>query len=111
MYPLREIHRWCVRSRRDRTRAVGLIDDQQSCVYGSSVATQTIYVELVDEGVDVWRPVDATVEHNGTFRLPDHAPEGEAWRFLPGSVVRCERRLLSDRAGECRVPRRSSRAS
>ena len=78
-----------------RRRGALLIDDQQSRGYGSSVGAQTIYVELVDEAVDVWRPVDARVEHSGTFRLPDHAPEGEAWRFPPGSVVRCERRLLS----------------
>jgi hypothetical protein len=60
------------------------------------MVTQTIYVELLDEGVDVWRPVEATVEADGAFRLPDHAPRDEAWRFPPGSVVRCERKLLSD---------------
>jgi hypothetical protein len=60
------------------------------------VATQTIYVELLDEGVDVWRPVEATVEANATFRLPDQASGDEAWRFPPGSLVRCQRTLLSD---------------
>lgn len=61
-----------------------------------AVATQTIYVELLDEGVDVWRPVEATVEADGTFRLPDQAPMDEAWRFPPGSFVRCQQKLLSD---------------
>jgi hypothetical protein len=60
------------------------------------VATQTIYVELLDEDVDVWRPVEATIEADDTFRLPDQAPSDEAWRFPPGSVVRCQRKLLSD---------------
>jgi hypothetical protein len=60
------------------------------------VATQTIYVELLDEGVDVWRPVEATAGGDDTFRLPDEAPEGELWRFPPGSVVRCQQKLLSD---------------
>jgi hypothetical protein len=60
------------------------------------VATQTIYVELLDEGVDVWRPVEARVEADGAFRLPDQASRDEAWRFPPGSVVRCRRKLLSD---------------
>ena len=55
-----------------------------------TVAEQTIYVELFDESVDVWRPVDAEVEARHVFRLPTTAPEGEAWRFPPGSRVRCE---------------------
>ena len=35
---------------------------------------QTIYVELVDEDVAVWRPVEADVEAGGVFRLPPTAP-------------------------------------
>ena len=53
-------------------------------------ATQTIYVELLDEGVTVYRPVEATLGDDGTFRLPDRAPEDETWRFKPGSLVVCE---------------------
>jgi hypothetical protein len=63
---------------------------------GAPGITRTIYVELIDEGVDVWRPVEATAEVDGTFRLPDHAPEGEVWQFPPGTVVRCELRQLAD---------------
>jgi hypothetical protein len=54
-----------------------------------------IYVELVDEGVDVWRPVEALAEGDG-FRLPDHPPDGEVWKFPPGSLVRAEKRELAD---------------
>lgn len=54
---------------------------------------QTIYVELVDEGVDVWRPVEARPQGRN-FRLPTTAPDGEAWRYPPGSVVRCTVRDL-----------------
>lgn len=61
------------------------------------MATQTVYVELLGEGVDVWRPVEAEAETDDIFRLPHPAPEGEAWRFPPGSRVRCESRQLSDR--------------
>jgi hypothetical protein len=60
------------------------------------MATQTIYIELLDEGVDVWRPVEAEAETEDIFRLPPTAPEGELWRFAPGSRVRCEWRDLSD---------------
>jgi hypothetical protein len=59
------------------------------------LATRTIYVELPDEGVG-WRPVEATAEADGTFRLSDEAPDDEAWRFAPGSAVRCEPRALSE---------------
>jgi hypothetical protein len=60
------------------------------------MAEQTIYVELLDEGIDVWRPVQSEQQSDGTFRLPDHAPEGERWRFPPGTRVRCEWQHLSD---------------
>ena len=60
------------------------------------VETRTIYVGLVGEGVDVWRPVEATVEPGGAFRLPREAPAGEVWEFAPGSRVRCDRRAPSE---------------
>lgn len=53
--------------------------------------TQTIYVELLDEGVTVYRPVEATADPDGIFRLPATAPADEHWRFEPGSRVVCER--------------------
>ena len=56
---------------------------------------QTIYVELVDEDVAVWRPVEADVEAGGVFRLPPTAPPTEQWQFAAGSRVRCEWRELS----------------
>jgi hypothetical protein len=54
--------------------------------------TVTVYVELLDEGVDVWRPVEAEREDDGVVRLHSDAPEGETWAFPPGSRVQCERR-------------------
>jgi hypothetical protein len=50
--------------------------------------TQTIYVELLDEGVTVFRPVEATPDRDGSFRVSDTAPAGEVWRFKPGSRSR-----------------------
>jgi hypothetical protein len=55
----------------------------------------TIYVKLLDEAVDVWRPVDASPEGDDTYRLADTpTPTEEVWEFRPGSVVRCERQEL-----------------
>jgi hypothetical protein len=56
------------------------------------MALTTVFVELLNEGVDVWRPVEAECEEEGVARLPDEAPEGEWWAFPPGARVRCERR-------------------
>ena len=54
-----------------------------------------VYVELVDEGVDVWRPVSAVVEGDGVYRLTGEQPSGEQWPFPPARV-RCQERELSD---------------
>lgn len=58
------------------------------------MATEAVYVELLGESVDVWRRVEAQVLIDERFRLPDQAPNGEAWRFPAGSIVRCESKLL-----------------
>ncbi len=61
--------------------------------------TRTVYVELLGESVDVWRPVEAERVTEGAYRLmapPDYDPTLETWRFEPGSIVRCEDRPLSD---------------
>jgi hypothetical protein len=56
---------------------------------------ETIYVALLDEGVDVWRPVEAQREGN-FYRIFGSVPETEKWAFAPGSLVRCEQRELSE---------------
>jgi hypothetical protein len=63
---------------------------------------RTIYVELLDEGVTVYRPVEAMQESDGSFRLPDSAPTDEHWRFEPGSRVICERQEI-ERDGEVQL--------
>jgi hypothetical protein len=57
----------------------------------------TIYMYLLDEGTEVWRPVGA--KHLGGDRYqvisknPD--PDDEKWEFSTGDVVRCKVRPLS----------------
>jgi len=67
------------------------------------VRETTIYVALLDEGTACWRPVQAEVLENGSYRIvSDNAdPEDEHWEFPPGSVVRCTERRLS--GGLCLV--------
>jgi hypothetical protein len=54
-----------------------------------SSSHERIYVRLLNEGVDVWRPVQAVREGADYFRSvgPTPQPEGEEWEFPLGSVV------------------------
>ena len=65
-----------------------------------------IYVALLDEGVQVWRPVAA--EHLGGTRyriLPQtYDASDERWEFIPGDEVVCEWVRLHD--GDTLVARR-----
>lgn len=72
----------------------------------------TIYVALLNEGVDVWRPVQARPLGHGLFRIVgvDADVSDECWQFPAGAVVRCEDRVFSE--GEVRltaVERREAR--
>jgi hypothetical protein len=51
-----------------------------------------IYVALLDEGVDVWRPVLAEQFSDTVFRIEEQPYERdiETWEFGPGEEVVCE---------------------
>ncbi len=54
-----------------------------------------IYVALLDEGTDVWRPVPAWKVGSDRYvllRPDDYDPQLEQWEFPPGSVVAAEPR-------------------
>ena len=55
----------------------------------------TIYVYLLDEGTDVWRPTQAQPVGLHLYRVSGVVPTDERWQFQPGEIVRCERRILS----------------
>ena len=57
-------------------------------------AATTIYVRLLDEGTDVWRPVQAEPVGNKSYRILSAPPdsEDERWEFCSGDVVRCEKK-------------------
>jgi hypothetical protein len=59
--------------------------------------TETIYVALLDEGTDVWRPVQAKRQQDGSYVIvsQNDDPSDEKWQFPYGSVVWCEPRELS----------------
>lgn len=63
----------------------------------------TVYVELLDERMPVWRPVQAVHVVGDDYRIVSENlhPGDERWRFPSGAVVRCEERQLS--RGPCLV--------
>jgi hypothetical protein len=58
--------------------------------------TQHIYVELLDEGTIVYRPVSATHIRDRIFKIEGIVPETETWAFLPGEIVGCRHQQFSD---------------
>lgn len=67
-----------------------------SAATASSTETVVIHVRLLDEGVDVWRPVEARQLSESTFQIVgDPVPEDETWSFQPGDIVVAEHRPAS----------------
>ena len=56
----------------------------------------TLYMPLLNEGTDVWRPVAATAVSAETYRIEGDVPEDEEWAFPPDAVVRCVAKTFSD---------------
>jgi hypothetical protein len=56
-----------------------------------------IYVALLDEGTDVWRPVRATSAGHDAYVIisENDNPQLEHWQFRTGDVVRCELKTFS----------------
>lgn len=66
------------------------------------VTLLTIMMPLLDEGIDVWRPVEAEVLPNGQYRIvaENQSPDVERWAFTTGQVVSCAEREFD---GEMRL--------
>jgi hypothetical protein len=54
------------------------------------------YVQLLDEGVDVWREIEVEPLGAGRYRVRGSEPPGESWAFKPGAVVRLVEMDLSE---------------
>ena len=54
--------------------------------------TETIYIALLDEGVDVSRPTQGIPQGDLRYLvLPTdtYSPDIETWQFIPGTIVTC----------------------
>jgi len=49
--------------------------------------TTTIFMPLLNEGTDVWRPVEAEALGNGRYRVMGQASNDEEWAFPSGVTV------------------------
>jgi hypothetical protein len=58
----------------------------------------TIHIHLLDEGVEVWRPVKAVHVRGDIYRILDTPTAYEKWEFPTGDV-RCKWRRLSGDGG------------
>jgi hypothetical protein len=61
----------------------------------------TVYVRLLDEGTDVFRPTLADGTSDGFYKLrptENYDSDDEHWEFLPGQIVRCQ--LIKLHGGE-----------
>jgi hypothetical protein len=56
--------------------------------------THTIYVALMEEGTDCWRPVQAESLGGGLYRIVTERPDDEVWFFSVGDVVKCKERTF-----------------
>jgi hypothetical protein len=54
-----------------------------------------IYVNLIGEGLNVLRAVQAENLGRDYYRIVEEMPEGETWQYGPGQVVKCKKRNLS----------------
>ena len=62
-----------------------------------------IYMPLLDEGTDVWRPVEATHLSGDLYRVDGTTPADEKWVFPQGAIVRCERTTVKEGLSELTV--------
>ncbi len=59
--------------------------------------TETIFIKLLDEDIDVWRPVNAEAVSLDIYKILDCNNEtiaNENWEFKPGDLVRCSPKIL-----------------
>ena len=57
-----------------------------------------IYVNLLNEGTEVWRPVAAEIVPGGAYKIvgENSVPEDEQWEFTTGQTVVCEEHQFQD---------------
>jgi hypothetical protein len=60
------------------------------------MSVETIYMPLLDEGTDVWAPVQAEPLERDSFRILGPKPDDQEWTFAPGAIVDTGAKTFSD---------------
>lgn len=55
-----------------------------------------IYVALLNEGTDVWRPLSAVHIRNDVYRITGLPAADEMVEFTAGDIVRCQERRFTE---------------
>ncbi|MHC4740778.1 MAG: hypothetical protein ACYS8Z_02635 [Planctomycetota bacterium] len=57
-----------------------------------------IYIYLLNEGTDVWRPVEAEQVQGDIWRITSENDneDDEQWQFRTGDCVRCREKVFQD---------------
>ncbi len=55
-----------------------------------------IFVKLLNEGTDVWRPVKAKSLDNGLYKIISTSKADEIWEFKSGEEVMCSTKTFAD---------------
>jgi hypothetical protein len=71
---------------------------KKSRFWQARIRPVTILVALLDEGTNVWYPVEAKALGSDNYIItginPD--PDDLHWQFTTGTKVRCEQRIMAD---------------
>jgi hypothetical protein len=55
-----------------------------------------IFVKLLNEGTEVWRPVKAESLDNGLYKIISNNKADEIWEFKSGETVTCSTKTFAD---------------
>jgi hypothetical protein len=55
-----------------------------------------IFVQLPEEGTEVWRPVQAVKFSNGLYKIISTGESDENWEFNTGQIVKCTNKTFAD---------------
>lgn len=58
---------------------------------------EQIYIYLLNEGTDVWRPVDAELIEENIYKiLSKNTDSSEEWQFSTNDIVECEDKIFQN---------------
>jgi hypothetical protein len=69
--------------------------DGRSEIANQSELSLLLYMPMLDEGIDVWRPVAAHPLGHSVAQIRSETPDDESWQYPTGARIVYEERALS----------------